>query len=276
MPAIDSSHVPAFITSSSIQEQVSNLIPWLTKRRGVSGGGGGAKSGGSSSSSSGSSGSSSSGSKGSPPAYSGGSAPPPYSVSGGSSISGLGTKSTTSGSLGSAQKAGVYGSSPASAGYGRSYGRYGYGPGLLLPVYGFWPIYAYHGRSVNDTTRPGGDLTSAGFTAPDDAEHTYVVYGDQQSVSALIPALNLNCNANNASAPADLSANTTLESYRDDSLELYRFPNVTTTTAVNATFEGCLNSTIGDNLLVASAALATAAPLVLAGLVAMATGWGLA
>jgi len=173
----------------------------------------------------------------------------------------------------------VYGTSPSSQAYGRSYG-YGYGgpaTGFLLPVYGFWPVYWYHGsRGTNDTTRPGGDLIAAGLTAPNDAINTYVIYGDSQSINALIPALNVNCQAANATAPADLSANTTLESYRDDSFELFRFPNVTTATPVNATFEGCLNSTIGDNLLIASGGVAqAAAPLLLAGLVAVATGWHL-
>ncbi|MBE7182463.1 MAG: hypothetical protein INR71_14875, partial [Terriglobus roseus] len=222
---------------------------------GSSGGGGGRGSSGSSGGSSAGRSSGSSGSSGSGKSS---------SSSSGAGSAKAGTKGTISGGvaggkqpkikLGSqlqgTQRSQLFGSSD-------SYGRYGwdrpYAGGLPLN-YGFWPLpWGYDvpaNAAPNNDSRPGGPLLAAALQAPA-SNSTYVIYGDTQSVNALAPVLTQDCATVNASVPANLADNTTLQLYRDASFALYRFDGPQG--APNASLESCLNQTIGDNVLIAGA-----------------------
>ena len=168
---------------------------------------------------------------------------------------------------------GIY-SYPQSRYLGSSY-YYGYGrPIGFIPVFGFWPWYWYTddqpGQSPSNDTRPGGNLTAQGIALPNNQSATYILYGDELSLSNIIGLVLNNTGAMNVSIPSDLSGNATLQDYRDQSFLLMKL-NSTAPADLNSTFLGTLNDTIGDNLIVATATSAAGLGMVLPSIYLMGT-----
>lgn len=150
---------------------------------------------------------------------------------------------------------GVTLSSPSSSYYG---GRCGSSRPLITGyalLFGFWPLIwssAYpEGALPTNNTRPGGNLISAAIIPPVLTTNiTYVIYGDQQSVEDLLPALIESCSAVNAVAGFGIKGDSTIQMYREDSFELLEVGTNDTQVGRNMTFEYCLNQTIMNNILV--------------------------
>lgn len=130
----------------------------------------------------------------------------------------------------------------------------------------YWTTDTVLGATLpTNRSRPGGALTTKAL-GPADGSNTevYVLLGDTQSMTALLPWLERDCDYVDVAPPASLDGNTTLESYRDDSFQLLRFPEPAgsgPSNGLNGTLENCLEMTLSDKLLVAN----TSAPMEAAG-----------
>lgn len=245
--------LPFWPEATSNRQPAQPATGWFPRAGGSSGGGGGGARGSSGSSSS--SGGSRSGSSGS--SRSGGT-----TLRGGSGSS-AGKTIVHSSQLKPAQRAGIWSSGAPRYSSTR--------PPSTNPAlaFGFWPLAwstnVADGGAANNDTRPGGPLMVAPLHAPGETNVTYLLYGDTQSVTDLVPTLMQDCAASNSSTTYDASANTTLQRYREESFALLGVG--VGQAGVNTSFAACLNDTIGDNLLV-SGAHTTASPAAAACLVA--------
>lgn len=227
------------------------------ERRAPAGGGGGRGSSSSSSSSSSgkSSGSSSSSGKSAPKSVSGSSSSsrvPLTKLPGASSRVNPSTSSTTSRDL--IYGAGGYTAGSAIGSYSYGYGRPYYGS--PAPLYGFWPYYwqtdDYDPTHPSGDQRPGGSLTSLGVQLPNNQSRVYVLYGDAFSVDAVLGPVLAQTGAQNATLPADISNNATIEQYRSQSFLLLSL-NTSSAPDANTSFIAALNQTIGQNLPISGA-----------------------